>query len=40
MGSKKAFKTDGYTLRDDWNDVRLQIMEDITRKNSNREVNR
>ena len=40
MGSKKAFKTDGYTLRDDWNDVRLQIMEDITRDllNSNREI--
>lgn len=40
MGSRKAFQIDGYMLRNDWNDVKLQVMEDITREflNSNREI--
>ena len=31
FGGKASFKENDFTLRDDWNDVRLKIMEEITR---------
>lgn len=31
MGGKKYFTENNYTLRDDWNQIKLQLMEDITK---------
>ena len=32
MGSRKAFNESNITLRNDWDNVKLQIMKDITRE--------